>query len=85
MNKRFDGWLVVKQTPNFSILHDPKSDPLDKETYSYQLVYKLYGTVEASANSIILISTFLSEAEQSFSELNGPKKESGSEEARSLN
>lgn len=66
----WENYKVVKETDNFAIMHNPDSNPLEdlkeEKKFSYYLIYKPYGTIEGCANSIILISNFLDEAEKSY-------------------
>ena len=75
MNNWFKDFVTVKATPNFSIMLNPKRDPLEKEGYSYHLVFNRYSTIEASANSFLLISTFLDEAENGLASLEAPEEQ----------
>lgn len=70
-NNWFKEFIAVKKTPNFSIMYNPARNPLDKEGYSYHLVYNKFNTIEASANSFLLISAYLNEAESGYSEMIG--------------
>jgi hypothetical protein len=64
----WDGWEVVKESKHFAVLYNPHTNPLKQEEkeHTFHLVYKPYWTIEASANSVILIHEFLEQAEKAW-------------------
>lgn len=68
-------YITIKETEHFKVVSDPNRDPRDKEGHGYYLVYKKYNTIEAAANSIVIILSFLAEAEEGYAALTAQKSE----------
>jgi hypothetical protein len=80
-NKDF---ITVQETDHFKVMIDPNRNPLDKENASYLLVFKKYNTIEASANSMVIILSFLNEAEEGYLGLLSKQKAKAEQEVEAL-
>lgn len=80
LNSWSNGFVVVNERSDFCVLLNPSYTPFTESMFAYYLVYKKYNTVEAVANSIIVINSFLEEAQTAYDSTFKTKQESKTED-----